>query len=374
MSITSKELRSEITAVGEFRLSIEEREVSAPGPDELIVRVEAAPVNPSDVADLLGLADVATLRRDASGGSLVTIAELPPRAIPLAAARIGRSLSAGLEGAGVVIEAGANAGHLLGKTVSAGAGGMYSQYRKLSAAEVAPFPDGVTATQGASAYVNPLTVLGMLATMRREGHAALVHTAAASNLGQMLNKLCIADGVALVNVVRSDAQEEILRAIGATHIVNSTSPGFRDNLTDAIAAAGATLAFDAIGGGAVAGQILAAMETALVTRSPARGPYGSPVHKQLYIYGRLDRSATAIPPTVGMAWGIGGWLLPYFLASVGQEETQRLRERVAQEITATFASRYTAEISLAELLDPEVIRRCARAATGEKYLLKPHSD
>jgi NADPH:quinone reductase-like Zn-dependent oxidoreductase len=374
MSVTSLELRSEITPAGQLRLSLEEREVAAPGPDEVVVRVEAAPINPADLAELLGPADVATLMSEATADRPVTTAEVPLRLLPITAGRIGKSLAVGLEGAGVVIDAGANAQHLLGKVVSAGAGRMYTQYRRLPASEVAAFPDGLTAEQGASAYVNPLTALGMLSTMRREGHSALVHTAAASNLGQMLNKLCIADDVQVVNVVRSAEQEEILRAIGATHVVNSTNPDFREQLTTAISETGATLAFDAIGGGPLGGQILAAMEAVLVAKSPSRGPYGSPAHKQLYIYGRLDRSATTTPPSVGMAWGIGGWLLPYHLTRIGPEETQRLRNRVAHEITTTFASAYTSEISLAETLDPEVIRRCHRAATGEKYLLRPHSD
>ena len=351
-----------------------EREVTPPGPDEVVVRVEAAPINPADMAELLGPADVATLTSEVTADRSVTTADVASRFLPLAAGRVGKSLALGLEGAGVVIDAGANAQHLLGKVVSAGAGRMYTQYRKLPASEVVPFPDGVTAEQGASAYVNPLTALGMLSTMRREGHSALVHTAAASNLGQMLNKLCIADGVQLVNVVRSAEQEEILQAIGATHVVNSTDSDFREQLTTAIGETGATLAFDAVGGGPLGGQILAAMEAALVAESPPSGPYGSPVHKQLYIYGRLDRSATTTPPSVGMAWGIGGWLLPYHLTRIGPQETRELRDRVAREITTTFASGYTGEISLAEALDPEVIRRCHRAATGEKYLLRPHSD
>jgi NADPH:quinone reductase len=374
MSITSLELRSEVTPAGQLRLSLDEREVKAPGPDEVVVRVEAAPINPADLAELLGSADVSTLRREVTTDRPVTTAELPPRLVPLAAGRVGKSLAVGLEGAGVVVDAGANARHLLDKVVSAGAGRMYTQYRRLPVSEVAPFPSGVTAEQGASAYVNPLTALGMLSTMRAEGHSALVHTAAASNLGQMLNKLCIADGVQLANVVRSAEQEEMLRAIGATYVVNSTDPDFRQQLKTAIGETGATLAFDAVGGGPLAGQILAAMEAALVAKSPPRGPYGSPVHKQLYIYGRLDRAATTRPPSVGMAWGMGGWLLPYHLTRIGPEETRRLRDRVAHEITTTFASAYTGEISLAEVLDPEVIRRCHRAATGEKYLLKPHSD
>jgi NADPH2:quinone reductase len=374
MSVTSLELRSEITPAGQLRLSLEEREVAAPGADEVVVRVDAAPINPADLAELLGPADSATLRSEATADRPVTIAEVPPRLLPFAAARVGKSLAVGLEGAGVVIDAGVNAQHLLGKVVSAGPGRMYTQYRRLPASEVVPFPDGVTAVQGASAYVNPLTALGMLSMMRREGHSALVHTAAASSLGQMLNKLCIADGVQLVNVVRSAGQEEILRAIGATYVLNSANPDFREQLTAAISQTGATLAFDAVGGGPLGGQILAAMEAALVAKSPSQGPYGSPVHKQLYIYGRLDRSATTTPPAVGMAWGMGGWLLPYHLARIGPEETRRLRDRVAHEITTTFASAYTSEISLAQALDPEVIRRYYRVATGEKYLLRPHSD
>ena len=374
MRATSRELRSETTPAGQLRLSLEEREVAVPGPDEVVVRVEAAPINPADLAELLGPADVATLTSEATADRLVTTAEVPPRLLRLAAGRLGKSLAVGLEGAGVVVDAGANAQHLIGKVVSAGAGRMYTQYRRLPASEVFPFPDGVTAEQGASAYVNPLTALGMLSTMRREGHSALVHTAAASNLGQMLNKLCIADGVQVVNVIRSAEQEEILRAIGATYIANSTNPDFREQLTTAISQTGATLAFDAVGGGPLGGQILAAMEAALVAKSPPRGPYGSPVHKQLYIYGRLDRSATTTPPSVGMAWGVGGWLLPYHLTRIGPQETQRLRDRVAREITTTFASAYMSEISLAEALDPDVIRRYHRAATGEKCLLKPHSD
>jgi NADPH:quinone reductase-like Zn-dependent oxidoreductase len=374
VSVTSLELRSEITAAGQLRLSLEEREVAAPGPDEVVVRVEAAPINPADLAELLGPADVATVMSDATADRPVTTAEVPQRLLRLAAGRLGKSLALGLEGAGVVIDAGANAQHLIGKVVSAGAGRMYTQHRRLPASEVSAFPDGVTAEQGASAYVNPLTALGMLSTMRREGHSALVHSAAASNLGQMLNKLCIADGVQVVNVVRSVEQEDILRAIGATHLVNSTNPDFREQLTTAISQTGATLAFDAVGGGPLGGQILAAMEAGLVAKSPPRGPYGSPAHKQLYIYGRLDRSATTTPPSIGMAWGIGGWLLPYHLTRIGPEETQRLRDRVAREITTTFASAYTSEISLAEALDPEVIRRYHRVATGEKYLLRPQSD
>jgi len=374
MNVSSLELRSEITSNGQLRLSLEEQDVAPPGPEEVLLRVEAAPINPADLSVLLGPADVATLTREGTPERPITTATVPDRLVPLVAGRAGESLPVGIEGAGVVVDAGANAQDLLGKVVSSGAGRMYAQYRRLQASEVVPFPEGVTPQQGASAYVNPLTALGMVSTMRLEGHSALVHTAAASNLGQMLNKLCISDGVQLVNVVRRAEQEALLRAIGATYVVNSTDPDFHEQLKIAISETAATLAFDAIGGGPLAGQILAAMEAALLARSPTRGPYGSPVHKQLYIYGRLDRSPTTTPPSLGMAWGIGGWLLPYHVARIGPEETRKLRDRVAQEITTTFASTYTSEISLAEALDPEMIRRYHRVATGEKYLLRLHSD
>jgi NADPH:quinone reductase len=374
MNLTSLELRSEITPAGQLRLSLEDRHVASPGPEEVVVRVEAAPINPADLAVWLGPADVATLNSEGTAEQPVTTATVPERLVPLVAARAGKSLAVGLEGAGVVVAAGADAQHLLGKVVSSGAGRMYTQYRTLAASDVFPFPEGVTPQQGASAYINPLTALGMVSTMRLEGHSALVHTAAASNLGQMLNKLCIADGVQLVNVIRSAEQEEILRTIGATHVVNSTDPDFREQLITAVSETGATLAFDAVGGGPLGGEILAAMEAALVAKSRSPGPYGSPVHKQLYIYGRLDRSATTMPLSVGMAWGIGGWLLPYHLTRIGPEETGKLRDRIAREITTTFASAYTSEVSLAEALDPEVIRRYHGVATGEKYLLRPHSD
>ncbi len=372
MTFTSLELRSEITSAGELRLSLEERSVDDPGPDEVVVRVEATPLNPSDLNQLLGPADVETLAASGSGDRPVTTAAIPEHLRAMTAARVDQSLTLGVEGAGTVVAAGVSAQDLLGTVVSAGAGQMYTQYRKLAASDVFPFPDGVTPQQGASSFVNPLTALGMVSTMRLEKHSALVHTAAASNLGQMLNKLCIADGIELVNVVRSAEQEEILREIGASHIVNSTDPDFVKELTAAIGETGATLAFDAVGGGGLGGQILAAMEASLLAKNPVPGPYGSPVRKQLYIYGRLDRSATALPISVGMAWSAGGWLLPYHLYRIGPEETQKLRARVADEITTTFASSYTSELTFAEALDPATIRRFGRMATGEKYLLRPN--
>jgi NADPH2:quinone reductase len=371
---TTLELRSLVTQEGELRLSLEDAPVAPPGPDEVVIRMEAAPINPSDIGVMFGPADMKTLAASTASGRPSATAKIPPQFAPFISLRAGKSLPVGNEGAGVVVDAGANARHLMGRVVGAVGGGMYTRHRKMRAADVLPFPEGVTAKQGAAAFVNPLTALGMVATMRREGHKALVHTAAASNLGQMLNKLCIADGVPLVNVVRSAEQAAILKGLGAKHIVDSTAPDFPKQLVAAISETSATLAFDAIGGGPLAGQILAAMETALVAKTPPTGPYGSPVHKQVYVYGRLDPSPPALVTNIGMAWGVGGWLLFHFLQRIGAEEVQKLRQRVAAEITTTFASHYTREITLAQALEPEIIRAYYRRATGEKFLIVPSRE
>jgi NADPH2:quinone reductase len=281
----------------------------------------------------------------------------------------------GNEGAGVVVRAGAQADALAGKTVAMFGGAMWAQYRVIKAADCLVLPPGTTARDGASWYVNPLTALGLVETMRREGHAALVHTAAASNLGQMLSRICLKDGVGLVNIVRSAGQVALLRSMGAVHVCDSTSPDFASDLAEALTATGATLAFDAVGGGRLAGQILAGMEAAARRAATGYGHYGSDRHKQVYIYGRLDPGPTEFDRgLVGFAWGIGGWLLPPFLEKIGPEAELRLRDRVAAELTTTFASRYTAEISLAEALRPDVMRAYGRRATGEKYLIVPSKN
>jgi len=287
------------------------------------------------------------------------------------APRLDESMPCGNEGAGTVIAAGEGAEGLIGKKVGILGGAMYAQYRTFKAADVLPLPPGASAADGASCFVNPLTALGMVETMKREGHTALVHTAAASNLGQMLNKICLKDGVALVNIVRSPEQARILTDIGATHVVDSTAPDFLSALTDAIAETGATLAFDAIGGGKLAGQILGAMEAAINRKAAAYSRYGSAVHKQVYIYGGLDTGPTELVRSYGMAWGLGGWLLTYFLMKTPPAEAQALRQRVADELKTTFASHYTAEIGLAEALDPKVAGAYNRKTTGEKYLINP---
>ncbi|HMO54203.1 MAG TPA: hypothetical protein PJ994_06840, partial [Tepidiformaceae bacterium] len=262
----------------------------------------------------------------------------------------------------------------LGKTVAILGGAMYSQYRTLPASQCLLLPEGTTPADGASCFVNPLTALGMTETMRLEGHSALVHTAAASNLGQMLEKLCQADGIPLVNVVRSDEQVAILKGIGARHVVNSSLPTFTDNLTNAIEETGATLGFDATGGGRLAGQILAAMEAGAVRKMAEYSRYGSTVHKQVYIYGSLDTGPTEFVRAFGMSWGMGGWLLTPFLQKIGPQAAQELRERVAREVKTTFASTYTATISLREALSLDAIAVYNKRATGEKYLINPNKD
>ncbi|HTQ67061.1 MAG TPA: hypothetical protein VMI13_00070 [Solirubrobacteraceae bacterium] len=372
MNDTTTTIHSLVTPEGELRLTLEDDPVGPVAGDDVVVQIEGAPINPSDLGALLGPADPSTVRSDTSAGRPIAIATVPPDLMPFAATRAGKSITPGVEGAGTVVDAGEDARHLLGKVVGAWGGGMYTRYRRLPAREVVRFPEGVSPKQAAAAFVNPLTALSMLSTMRLEGHTALVHTAAASNLGQMLNKLCIEDGVGLVNVVRSEAQAALLRDIGAERVVDSTSPDFRAQLTAAIGDTGATLAFDAVGGGSLAGQILAAMEAALLAKSPPATQYGSPTHKQVYIYGRLDPAPTTlIAGAAGMAWGIGGWLVRAHLTRIGRDATQELIERMTREITTTFASSFTREISLEEALDPDVIRGYQRKATGEKYLVVP---
>lgn len=367
----ARELRSLITSEGRLQLSIEQVPIGAVADDEVIVRIEAAPLNPSDILNLLGAADLSTLK--VVGGRIE--ADVPKARLPGLSARLDRPMPTGNEGAGVVVQAGGSAQALLGRTVAiAPLGGSYSTYKKVKAQDCLLLPEGTSARSGASAFVNPLTVLGMITTMRREGHTGLVHTAAASNVGQMLNRLCLAEKIPLVNVVRSRTQVELLRAQGAAHVVDSSSEDFRTTLVEAIAATGATLAFDAIGGGRMAATILGAMEQVCRRSLTTYSRYGSPLHKQVYIYGSLDPGPRIIEGDLGMAWGVGGWLVMWFLSTLDPSEVSALRARVARELNTTFASHYTAEISLADVLSPDVIRAYTRFATGEKYLVVPVSS
>jgi len=368
------ELRSLVNADGYLQLSFERVAVAAPADDEVVVKVEATPINPSDLGLLIGPADPATLTATGSGAAITLKAPLSPAALNALAARVGQSLPVGNEGAGTVVQAGRSAQALLGKTVAMIGGAIYAQYRRIKAADCLVLPEGASAADGASCFVNPLTSLGMTETMRREGHTALVHTAAASNLGQMLNRICIKDGIALVNIVRGETQEKLLRELGAKHVCNSTSPTFMSDLTRALTETGATLAFDAIGGGKLAGQILTCMEAAINQRATSYSRYGSSVHKQVYVYGSLDTGPIELARGFGMAWGVGGWLLFPFLQKIGANDAARLRQRVLDELKTTFVSHYTRVISLTEALRPDIIAAYARRATGEKFLIDPSRD
>jgi NADPH:quinone reductase len=369
------ELRSLVTSGGTLELSLQEVPVPDPGPNEVLVRVEASPINPSDLGLLTAGADMSTATVAGTPERPVVTAPIAEAALGALSARLDQSLPVGNEGAGTVVAAGSSeaAQALVGKKVAIAGGAMYSQYRAVDASACLVLPDGATARDGASSFVNPMTALGMTETMRREGHSALVHTAAASNLGQMLVKLCQHDAIPLVNIVRKPEQEELLKSLGATYVLNSTSPSFSTDLVEALKATSATLAFDATGGGTLASQILDGMEKAASATAGEYSRYGSTVHKQVYIYGGLDTSPTVLTRNFGMAWGVGGWLLTWFLAHAGAETFGRLRARVAAELTTTFASNYTREVSLAGMLKPDAFNEYVKRATGEKFLVTPHA-
>jgi len=364
---------STVTEEGALRMELVERDMPAPKPGQIIVRVEATPINPSDHGVMFGWSNMAAASSAGAGKDTVLSAPVPEQGLRMMKARLGQALPVGNEGAGTVVAAGSDpyAQSLMGKIVAVMGGGMYGEYRVVDAVMALPLHEGNTAKEGASCFVNPLTALSFLETMRMEDHTAIVHTAAASNLGQMLNRICQADGVDLVNIVRKQEQEDILRGMGAKYIVNSSKDSFMADLIDAIHETGATLGFDATGGGKLGSDILTAMEGAAARTPGAYSIYGSIKHKQVYLYGGLDTSPTTLSRGYGMAWGVGGWLLPNFLAKAGQDVAMRLRKRVADELTTTFASNYTAELSLSEALQAENVAKYNAKVTGEKYLICP---
>ena len=371
---TGLQLRSLIKKSRELEISLASVPTPEPAEDVVVVRVEATPINPSDLGLLIGAADMATAKASGTKDAPVITATVPEAAMKAMAGRLDESMPVGNEGAGVVIKTGSSnaARALMGKTVAMIGGAMYAQYRAIRAADCLVLPPGITPAEGASCFVNPLTSLGMTETMRREGHTALVHTAAASNLGQMLNRICLKDSIGLVNIVRNPQQAEILRKMGARLIVDSTAPTFMDDLTNALVETGATLAFDAIGGGRLAGQILTCMEVAANKTATVYSRYGSSVHKQVYVYGSLDPRPIELNRAFGMAWGVGGWLLFPFLMKIGRADGERLRQRVVAELKTTFASQYTRVVSLQEALQLANLAVYAKRATGEKYLINPN--
>lgn len=371
MPFPNRELRSTVTSDGKLILNIEQVELPDPGDDEIVVRVEAAPINPSDLGLLLGPADLSTLQKVDGDGPVLSFA-VPESRLQAMKARLDQSLPVGNEGAGTVVAAGKNASALKGKVVAMFAGSMYADYRKILAQDVTILPKGAAAAQGASMFVNPLTALGFVETARREGHKAIIHTAAASSLGQMLNRICIADGIPLINIVRSKEQVKFLRNLGAAFVLNSKDENFHQQLVSAVEETGATIAFDPIGGGSLGGEILHAIEEAAVRKMTTYSRYGSDTFKHLYIYGTLDFGPTVLNRRpLGYQWSVSGWLLNFFLAKAGGEVEQRLRQRIADELTTTFASQYTRVIGLTEALDPDVLRAYERKATGEKFLINP---
>jgi NADPH2:quinone reductase len=367
------QLRSLVKANGELEVSLITQATPTPAANEVVIRIEATPINPSDLGLLFGAADLSTIQVSTISSPTIT-AQIPERAMKSMAGRLDQSLPVGNEGAGVVVAAGssADAQALLGKTVAVLGGAMYAQYRCIAADQCLVLPPGTTPAEGASCFVNPLTSLGMVETMRREGHKALVHTAAASNLGQMLNKICIKDGIALVNIVRKPEQATLLKGIGAKYVCDESSPTFMADLTQALVDTGATIAFDATGGGDLAGRILTCMEAALNRTATEYSRYGSTTHKQVYIYGGLNTAPSEFVRNFGFSWGMGGWLLFPFLQKIGIEVAQTMRNRVAAELKTTFASSYSKEISLQEALQPDNIAIYGQRATGTKYLINPN--
>ena len=372
----SKEIRSKATSDGNIELSIAKVEKPVPGDDEVLIEVQASPINPSDLGLLLSFAaDVQNINVTGSGDDTVATMPVHPALMGSLKPRLDESMPVGNEGAGIIIDAGINAKDLIGKTVGLAGGAMYSQYRCVPAASCLVMDEGTTPKQAASSFVNPLTALAFVETMKMENHTALVHTAAASNLGQMLVKICKDDGIQLVNIVRKQEQVDLLKSIGAEYVCNTSDESFMDDLVTALVETGATLGFDATGGGnngELPGQILAAMEIAANKNATEYSRYGSDTYKQVYIYGGLDQSPTILKRAFGLSWGLGGWLLTPMIGKIGMEKFQEMRMRVAREINSTFASSYAKEISFEEMLQPETIREYAKQATGKKYLVNPH--
>ena len=371
----SKEIRSTVTGDGNVEISIAKVDIPTPADDEVLIEIYAAPINPSDLALLTTFGgDVSNIKVSGSGDNTVASMSVHPAVMRSMKSRVGQSMPVGNEGAGVVVDAGINAKSLIGKTVGLAGGAMYSQYKCAPAVNCLVMDDGIAPSEAASSFVNPMTALSFVETMKMENHSAIVHTAAASNLGQMLVKVCKSENIPLVNIVRKEEQVNILKNIGAKYICNTNESDFMESLVGALTETGATLGFDATGGGnngELAGQILAAMEVAANNASGEYSRYGSETYKQVYIYGGLDPSPTILKRSYGMSWGLGGWLLTPMLGKIGMEKFQEMRARISKEIKTTFASEYSQEISFEEMLQPEIINSYVKQKTGSKFLVNP---
>ena len=373
---TSKEIRSTVTSDGTVEISIVSTPMPVPSENEVLIKVEAAPINPSDLALLISFAaDLDNIEFSGEDETPKTTIKIRPGLMAALKGRVDQPMSAGNEGAGIVVGAGEKAAALIGKTVGVAGGSMYSQYRCAPASSCLVMDEGITSTEAASSFVNPLTALAFVETMKMENHVALVNTAAASNLGQMLVKICKDDGIPLVNIVRKPEQVKILKDLGAEYICDTSQSDFMKDLVEALVSTGATLGFDATGGGnegKLPGQILAAMEIAANKTAKEYSRYGSDLYKQVYIYGGLDPTPTVLNRSYGLQWGLGGWLLTPMIGRIGMERFAEMRQRVVKEIKTTFASHYTQEISLEDMLQPDIIKAYAKQGTGAKYLVNPH--
>lgn len=370
---TNRTMLTEVKPEGVLELYLADLPMPTPKEHEVVVKVQATPINPSDLGLMVGAADVGSARAIERNGLPGVAMNVPEAGMRFMASRVGQAMPIGNEGCGVVVAAGASeaAQALMGKTVALIGGEIYAQYRCLAAMACMPLPDGTAPEDGASCFVNPLTSLGFVETMKMEGYKGIVHAAAASNLGQMLVKICKADGIPLVNIVRSQAQVDLLKGIGAEIVLDSTSEDFAEQLTQAIYETEAFIGFDPIGGGKISGQMLAAMEAAAVRRMTSYSRYGSDQMKQVYIYGALDVGPTILNRSFGLTWGLSGWLLTPFMAKAGAEIVGRMRARVAAELTTTFKSHYSHQVSLEQAVDVATLQAYNAKRTGEKYLIRP---
>ena len=365
------QMQSCVHESGTVECTLVEIELPEPGPDDVLVEIEAAPINPSDLGLMFGAADMSTLRAAERDGQPAVLMDVPDAAMRAMAPRIGHWMAVGNEGSGRVIAAGKSdaAQALMGQRVGMFGGEMYAGHRCLPASQCMAFPENISAEQAASCFVNPMTALGFMETRLMEGQQAIVQTAAASNLGQMLLRLCQADDVPLVNIVRSDEQVALLKSKGAEWVLNSQAESFMKDLIAALVATGATLAFDAIGGGRGVNRILTAMEIAAAKTGPW-SRYGSEELKQAYIYGQLDLGATELTRGYGWVWSVSGWLLTPFMKRAGPEVVARMQQRVLEEIDTTFASHYSSRLSLAEAITVEAVEDYCARKTGQKTLLR----
>ncbi|MBB1342068.1 zinc-binding dehydrogenase [Pseudoalteromonas sp. SR45-6] len=375
MTDTNIQLTSTISEDNKLTLALRNIDMPQPGADEVVIRIEATPLNPSDLGVLFSAADMSSAKQTGTEQNPVITADVPAQFMPSLKTRVGKATPVGNEGAGTVVAAGSSpaAQALMGKTVAVIGGGTYRKFICANVQSCLELKEGTTAKEGASAFVNPLTALAMVETMRTEGHKAIIHAAAASNLGQILNRICIADGVDLINIVRKPEQEKLLRDMGAKYVVNSSNDTFLADLTAAIIETGATIAFDPIGGGQLTSDILNCMEVAATRDITEYSVYGSDTFKQVYIYGALNRGPITLNRNFGFAWGVNGFLLFNALGKLNPSTVKAMRKRIADEITTTFASNYTHEVSLAEVLQLQSIEAYSKQATGEKYLIKPHA-